>query len=245
VGIRGRALLVLLALLSPQVPSHAQTVYGPGGLFIHPSALTPPKGSVGLNVSFYTETKTGGGHEEWLPVSLAYAASDRAQVGALFIDRRAGGSHRESGGIFAKYQLVPDGPRHPALALTGSYLGGDVKQWSLSGVASHRFTSGSRTSLIGHAGLQWVRRTDDIQPEGDLAAFVGAEIPLTTRLSLLGEYGTKLSFNPEPASSIGLQWSSPGGISVGIAYLNTGRSSDNRFFVGVGYPIGGGRSGRR
>ena len=48
-------------------------------------------------------------------------------------------------------------------------------------------------------------------------------------------------FDRHESSGIGLTWSDPHGLSVGVGFVNTGRSDSNRLFIGAGYTIGGSR----
>src|SRR5437016_851622 len=73
-------LSILLAWLSVP-PARAQTVYGPGGLLINPSALIPARGELDLNVSWYSQHIEGQPTSQWIPVSLAYTPTDRLQLG--------------------------------------------------------------------------------------------------------------------------------------------------------------------
>jgi hypothetical protein len=222
-------------------PARAQTVYGPGGLFVHPSAFVPARRGLGLNVSYFSQTSPGR-RTEWVPISLTVPVASRAQVGALHVQRRTTAGYRDSNGVFAKYQITPDRTSAPAFAVAASYLNGDVDQSSVSGVFSHNFVlRGERTVAAVHLGVQWVRRADIADPQEDTGVFVGVEVPLGNGWRLVGETGEKLRFNREAASAYGVMWSGPSGVSVGVGYVNAGRGDDNRFFVGVGYTLGGGR----
>src|ERR1043166_4958862 len=101
-----------------------QTVYGPGGLFIHPTAFTPSKDATGINVSYFTQ-KIGAARTEWIPVSLTYSPENRIELGALYVNRLARSEHRDSGGAFAKFQFLEPKDRRPAIAIAASYIGGD------------------------------------------------------------------------------------------------------------------------
>lgn len=233
------ALVGLTVLLSLSSLGGAQTIYGPGGLFVHPSAFVPQRGAIGLNVSWFSQKIDAGGRTEWLPVSLTYGATERLEVGALYVNRRARGRQRDSGGVFAKYQIGKDSAGGPAIALAGSYVGGDVQQSSLSLVASHAFKRGDQTLFTAHLGGQWARRADIPVTKDDFGGFIGLELPLIDGLSLVGEAGTRFRFDRNSTSAIGLMWKARNGISIGVGYVNVGRSDNNRFFVGVGYPFGG------
>jgi hypothetical protein len=158
----------------------------------------------------------------------------------MYMDRLAAtGNRRGSVGAFVRQQLVPEQAERPAVALSASYLGSDVRLASVAAVASCRFRQRGRTAFIGHAGVQWAWRGDGVPESDAVSAFVGAEVPLGSGFSLLGEYGTRFRFDYKESSALGLMWRGRRDFSVAIGYVNVGRSSANRFFVGVGVPLGG------
>jgi len=209
-------------------------------MFLHPSAFVPPRGSLNLNASYLTQVG-GRGETEWIPVSLTYGLTERSEVGALYFyhagDRLMRHVH---GGVFGKYQIAPDTPTRPAVAVAASYRGGDERQYVLAGVLSHAFTQNGRKIVTGHAGVQWAQ--PHVKPsQNNFGGFFGLEIPLGRQLRLVGEVGTKLRSERSTASAIGLMWSPRSGTHLAIGYVNTGQGKDNRFFIGIGYPIGGSR----
>lgn len=240
--MNGRRLLSIgaagLLLVAGSRPGAAQTAYGPGGLFIHPTAFVRPSGAATLNISWFEQKLPGSPTASWLPVSLTAGVGGRAEVGAIYVNRLDLSSGGSSGGVFAKVQLMPDSANRPAVALAASYLGGGIQLSSVSAVASHRFGEGTR-SITGHFGAQWARRADIPVSRDDTGLFAGVEIPLSRRLSLVGEYGTRFDFDYKERSALGLVWRGARGYQIGVGAVNVGRSRDQRFFVGVGFPLGG------
>ena len=220
--------------------AHAQTLYGPGGLFIHPTAFTLSAHSLTASASWFSQKIEGSRASEWVPLGLSYGVTDRLEVGVLYVDRLAStGLRRGSGGLFLRDQLVSETAGRPAIALSASYLGSDVKLASASASAGYHFRSRGHTVLIGDGGVQWGWRGDDVPSGSAVSFFVGAEAPLKYGVSLIAEYGTRFSFDYKESSALGVMWRSRSGVSVAAGYVNVGRSSSNRFFVGVGIPIGG------
>jgi hypothetical protein len=160
-------------------------------------------------------------------------------MGGLFISRRAGGETRESGGIFARYQFRSESVLGPGIALVGSYLGGDVRQSSVSAVASWRVPAAR--GLAVHSGFQWARRADLPKSQSDLSRFVGADIPLGRGFRIVAEVGSRFKFDRKESSAIGFMWECRGGFQVGAGFVNTGRSDTVKPFVGAGYLIGANR----
>jgi hypothetical protein len=232
--------MAVLTLLSLALPVRAQTVYGQGGLFLHPSAFVRPAGSINFGASFFTQRTGPTGHSEWNPYSLSYGFSDRLEAGITAIRHQGTGIDAHSHvGPFVRYELLSDTPSRPAIGLVASDLPSDLRQTTLAGVLSHRLVSTRSGSLIIHTGVEWVRTSGETGNQTDAAGFVGLQLPVARRLALVGEAGTKLKFERTGATAVGLMWSPPGGGSVAIGWVNNGRSRSNEFFVGAGYPIGG------
>ena len=229
---------VILAMVGV-LPSaaRAQTVYGPGGLFVHPSAFTPQLG-IRANLSWFTQERNGL-ESQWIPASVIYSADGRTEFGALHVSRRASGKERSSGGFFGRYQFRKESVLGPGIAVVGSYLGGDVQQSSVSAVGSWRVPAAR--GLAVHSGFQWVRRADLPDTQSDLSRFIALDVPLGRGLRLVGELGSRLKFHRKEASAIGLMWSDHRGFSLGAGFVNTGRSDSARPFIGAGYTIGGNR----
>jgi hypothetical protein len=229
----------MAALVAP-IGVHAQTLYGPGGLFIHPTAFTPPAQSLTASASWFSQQIPGKRATEWVPLGLSYGITSRLEVGAMYVDRLAAKDlRRGSGGLFLRGQLMRETRSQPAVALSASYLGSDVKLASVAASAGYHVRSGGHTLLVAHGGLQWGWRGDGVPPADSLSVFVGAEAPVRYGISALAEYGTRFSFDYKESSALGLMWRSKHGFSVAAGYVNVGRSSANRFFIGVGVPIGG------
>ena len=227
-----------LAVIGSPTWAGAQTIYGPGGLFVHPTAFTAHRGATGMNVTWFTQERNGGPRTEWLPVALTHAFTSQDEAGVLFIDRRTPSGHTSSGGAFFKHQFLQDSDSRPAVAIAASYIGGDIQLSSLSGILSHRLAQTGKQGITVHLGAQWVRRADIPVTQDDFAAFVGAELPLSREFRLVGDVGTRLKFDRSATSGVGIIWSSPHGFNLGIGYVNAGRGDNNRFFIGIGYPIG-------
>lgn len=233
------ALIVAFTIAAP-VGVRSQTLYGEGGLFIHPTAFTPAAKSITASASWFSQEIAGSRATEWAPLGMAYGITNRLEVGALYADRlNTNGLRRGSGGLFLRDQVVPEAHGRPAVALSASYLGSDVKLASVAASAGYHFRSRNRTVLVGHGGIQWAWRGDGVAPGDSVSVFAGVEAPVWHGISVLAEYGTRFSFDYKETSAVGLMWHASHGFSVAAGLVNVGRSSSNRFFVGVGVPIGG------
>jgi hypothetical protein len=217
--------------------ARAQTVYGPGELLVHPTAFVPSAGDVRVNVSEFA-VKGDDGNRTWVPASIAISPTGGFQIGAVYINEN---KEKDSGGVFGKYQLMKDSLVHPAIAIAGSVVSGGIKESSVSLVASHRFSMPVGPSFTLHGGIQWAQRSDLPSSKDDTVAYFGGEVAIAPSISFVAEADTKFNFNKRSATALGIKWSGPLGSSVAVGWVNEGRSSENTFFVGVGYRIGGNR----
>ncbi|HVK01938.1 MAG TPA: hypothetical protein VM490_00540 [Armatimonadaceae bacterium] len=231
------AAAVVVSALGCASQAQAQTFYGPGGLFVHPSAFSPKPGSRSMAASIITQDSDHGSGQ-YVPVSLSFGLTERFSAGALLISHRGDAHPHDHGGVFAKYQLARDSASRPAFAVAGAYRRQDSMETSLAGVASHQFLGRSgRPLVVGHLGVKYGRH-----PSGrdDVGAYGGVEVPLGGDVRLVGELSTRLRFEESAARGLGLFWGKPGTVSVGLGMVNLGRGRRDGFFFGVGYPLGGG-----
>src|SRR5579862_3482023 len=127
---RGVRILTLLPILLACCASgEAQTFYGATGLFVHPSAFVSKPRTLIFNASVVRQVTSPVDKDTYFPASLAYTVSDRLEAGALFVVRKEEDRTRTFPGAFTKYQLVPDAPSHPALALAATYRHNDNTEW--------------------------------------------------------------------------------------------------------------------
>lgn len=146
-----RRAYLLAALLCAPGTLLAQSAYGPGGLFLIPSALTPEAGAVGLgSMAGYQDMWALPGPHRHLLVStnVAYSTSDRLQVGMTNIVMRDV-THSPSWGPFAKLRLADETKRGPALAISGVWIpNGHWRTEAVSLSATKSFSLAE--SIAGH-----------------------------------------------------------------------------------------------
>jgi hypothetical protein len=153
-AFKRRAVLLTILLCVPGIV-RAQSAYGPGGLFLIPSGLTPPAGSIGFGaMAGYQDMWAAPVPHEHLLVStnVAYSASDRLQVGMTNIVMRDV-THSPSWGPFAKLRLAEETRRGPALAISGVWI--HAGHWRTEAVFLSATKSFSLTDRIAghvHAG---------------------------------------------------------------------------------------------
>lgn len=235
---------VLVGLLLAPGVAYSGGVYGPSGLFLHPTGYLPPDRRPTWGLTYFTQTRetaTGKRSIDWAPVFVDQRLSDRFEGGLVFVYQHALSDDLQSYGGFAKYQLSAEQDRRPALAVAVDYLSGDLRTASAYLVASKQFGTGDHP-IRAHLGYVVTRRSDLQGPGGrfhetDDAPYAGLEILLTPRLRLVGEVEAKMEFYTRTPMSVGLMWSPSENVGLGVGWLNTGRSSESRFFIGVGYKI--------
>jgi len=239
----GWIVVVVALAMTPRV-GNCGGVYGPSGLFLHPTAYLPPDRHTTFGATYFTQTRDvprGDRSTEWVPIFADQRLSSRVEGGLIYLHHRVDSDDRTSYGGFAKYQLVEERPGRPALGLAADYLTGDLRTASGYLVASKQFDLGSHP-IRAHLGYAVTRRSDLQGPSGrfhetDDAPYAGLELFLTPKLRLVGEVEAKMKFYQEAPMSVGLMWSPSRNTGLGIGWLNTGRSTSSRFFIGVGYKI--------
>ncbi|MFM7322637.1 MAG: hypothetical protein ACKO5K_14095 [Armatimonadota bacterium] len=220
-------------------PACAQTAYGPGGMLVHPGALVRPKQTWDVGLSWVEQVRNGK-HSEWAPLAVTGGLTDRLEVGAQLIRRRAGTVVSENGGLFARYRLRDSGEGRPALALVASHVGGPIALSSLS-LASTWSPAGLPKGTLVHAGIQGALRADGPTDRSDVRPYVGIQLPIAGPFSLTAEAGARFRFDPSARTGLGVGWTGADGRKLTVGWANTGRAANAGFFVGVGYPIGGGK----
>jgi hypothetical protein len=237
-------LLCVMVSLAPGIAQGAG-VYGPSGLFLHTTANLPPPGAPTVGATWFTqERKTPAGNRDitWVPVFIDTRLGPRAEVGAVYLYQRFQGESLSSGGAFAKYQILPEATKAPAVAIDTEYITGDLRQAAINLVASKEFSHNPERPLRLHLGWTVLRRSDLVGPNGrfhdtDNAPFGGIEVGIVRNLRFIAEAEAKLKFNASPATAIGLMWTPSPQVGLAVGWLNTGRSESSRLFIGVGYRV--------
>lgn len=236
--------LLALAFLHPG-EARAAGVYGPSGLFLHTTAYLPPSGSPTIGATWFTQerpTPTGGKTITWVPIFVDARVGKRVEAGGVYLYQRFQGDTLSSYGGFAKYQLVGEEKSRPAVAVDTEIISGDLRQAAVNVVASKEFSRNPERPLRLHLGWTLHRRGDLQGPNGrfhetDNAPFAGVQVGFARHLSLIAEGEAKLKFYPSAATAVGLMWTPSPTVGLAIGWLNTGRSTESRFFIGVGYRV--------
>jgi hypothetical protein len=237
------ALFGLLILVPGAV--QAAGVYGPSGLFLHTTAYLPPKGPPTVGATYFTQVRRTPAGERtitWVPVFIDTRLGDRVEAGAVYLHQRFQGDTLSSYGGFAKYQILPERQRAPAVAVDAEIISGDLRQSAVNLVASQELSRREERPLRLHVGWTLHRRSDLQGPEGrfdetDNAPFAGVEVGIAKNLRFVAEAEARLKFYPEAATAVGLMWTPSPQVGLAVGWVNTGRSTESRFFIGVGYRV--------
>ena len=208
--------------------TQAQTLYGPGGLIINPTAYTDKKGLFQFNASIFNR-QLANSTTAFYPVSATYALNDRFEFGAVYVGEFTSPTHQDQGGIFFKEGLFTETQKRPAVAFIGTSLMGGGNWSTATLIASKEIIRGMRL----HVGARGVNNTFDNRPDGN--AILGTDFSIGGPFRVIAEGDTRLRQFPFASQAYGIQYSSPGfTTTVGLVAQATRHFS---FFFGIGYPV--------
>lgn len=170
--------------------TQAQSAYGPGGLFMIPSATVSAKGAVGLGMmggiqDMWVAAKGGKyvrAHDHghfWLSNAVAYGLSEKTEIGVTNILLRNDNARPTWGG-FAKYQLRPESGKMPALAVSGVWL--PVWHWRTETVSfggTKTVSIGGRTLGHVHLGAMHARWLNGVKTDRNPLAPTTPDAPVS------------------------------------------------------------------
>jgi hypothetical protein len=235
-----RLLLGLLGALLLAAPAavSAQSLYGPGGLFLHPTASMPPKGRITPGFLLLPQhDPVARSTRVWLSTSVDYGLTDDLEIGATYL-KVTGWERDGSAGGFVKYRLMRESLTQPAIAIGYTQLGGgDVNTRSGFLAFRKQFGLGKRRLLVAHLGVQYVDEADGLAKH-EFEPYAGLELGLTSRLTFIAEarprgnqeFGTPLALTL--SYKVSKNW------HLAATWANNGRSDEPRFGFGAGLSLG-------
>jgi len=233
------AVLTVAALAGLVTHASAQSLYGPGGLFLLPTASLPPKGQITPAVLVLPQHNPQDGvTRTWESASVDYGATRSLEIGATVLKITTRESPSEGG--FAKYRFLDETASRPAVAVGLTMLGfgnADTRIGFLAMRKQLRGGKGTPHPVIAHLGVQYVDIQDGILRE-EFQPYGGVEIGILPRLEFIGEAARpiKAEFATPFALTLAYRYSSGGRLA--LTWANNGRSSSPRFGVGAGISIG-------
>lgn len=227
-----------MLLLGGSAPASAQSLYGPGGLFLHPTAsmqergrLTP--GSLVLPQHNPDDRST----RTWLSGSLGYGLTDDLEVGLSAV-KIAGWQRDPSFGGFAKYRLLRETPSRPALAVGFTQLGGGDANTRTAFLALRKqVATGRGPRVAAHLGVQYADEVDRISRH-EFQPYAGLELGITARWSLILEGRPRM--NREFGTPLGVTLSYRAGEDwrFALTWANNGLSDRPMIGFGAGLTLG-------
>lgn len=237
-------LLALLGLLLAS-PLSAQSVYGPGGLFLDPTASLPPLHSLVPSVLVLQEDIHEGPNAAfsgtWLSSSIDYGFRDNLELGvATVAESGVAGQGNASVGGYAKYQLLKEGNVWPAVAIGGTILGFGETNYRLGYVAlrKHLYSRGENgMQLIGDTGLQYADVVDGFQKHS-FEPFAGLEYIPVENWAVTAEGRPRQNGEAGTPVALTVSHRSASGYHIALTYANNGPSRSPRLGFGVGFALG-------
>lgn len=243
-----------IGLLGATGSAQAQTIYGPGGLLLNPTADFPKKGSITPSVLAMPQRKeTGPGYLTWTSYNVDYAASDDLELGATYLKVSPGSPamfQDGSAGLYAKYRAFKSRPGTPVdVAVGASFLsGGDANASTAFVAGKYALTRpGAKHGANLHLGAIYVNELDCIKHHRTVP-YAGVDYGLTPSLRLFGEARAALGrvnedgMGSHPQRAVGLIYQPDDKLKLVVGYAHNGwNDKAPQFSIGIGYGLGGGR----
>jgi hypothetical protein len=232
---------VTLALSALVGTASGQSIYGPGGLLLNPTADVPATGRLTPAVLVIPQdSRLLGGRRTTTSVSLDYGLAPRWEVGALYLGISGAGTagRNPSYGGYAKYQILPGSARTPAVAVGGSVLtgGGVNSQTAFLAVRQDLSRPGSAHPLRLHVGAFYANELVGVDRDGT-RPYAGLEYTVTPTVTAFAEWRDELPRDVKSAVSVGVLLKPSENYRVILAYANNGASQSPKFSFGVGFTI--------
>jgi len=248
-GLRRVLSLILYCLACGASSAHAQSIYGPGGLLLNPTADVPPKGKITPAVLVMPQKLWGTDHfQSWTSYDVDYGVTDRLEAGLTVLSITPDNGNPSTGG-YLKYLVARENEKAPAIAIGGSDVSGGGADSSSLFVAIRKTLLSDRCAHPAHLhlGLSYFDKLDGLT-HNHAEPFAGVDWGLTRRLAAFGEARAALPVRngdtdgTNPARAFGLVWTPNNSYKVAVGFANNGwNRGAPTFTIGVGYSIGGGR----
>jgi hypothetical protein len=225
----------------------AQSLYGPGGLFLLPTAAVPEQGRVTPALLVLPQhNPEAHSTRTWESVSVDYGATDDLEIGATYL-KVAGWDRNASAGGYAKYRFLraerdgrPQGAGLDAAAGFTVLGGGDVDA-QVGFLALRRPVQlAADRSLVGHLGVEYLGTLDGISRH-EWQPYAGVELGLVPRLVLAGEARPRGRGDFETPFALTLVYRYGAANRLALTWANNGLSDHPMFGFGAGLTIGGRR----
>src|SRR5262245_29250470 len=173
--------------------AEAQSLYGPGGLVLHPAATVPPKGQLTPAILVLPQDVPlpgPKGTHTWISGSLDYGLAEDVEIGVTTLNITDWPVPDTWVGGYAKWRFLREAGWRPAAAagftMTG-FGGTNTRQAFLAirkRVLGHAGKAPSAHPVYLNAGMLYDSIRDGI-PRDDVLPYAGIEIGVARRLMLI------------------------------------------------------------
>jgi hypothetical protein len=219
-------------------PVSAQSLYGPGGLFLQPTASFSPKGTITPGFLLLPQhNPRADATRFWLSSSVAYAVSPDVELGISALKVTNWEKDASFGG-FGRFRLLRETGSRPAAAVGFATSGGGDVDTRKGFLALRKgLGSGARWPVTAHLGVEYVDIEDGLNRH-EFRPYGGLELGLSSRLSFIAEarfrqnqeFGTPLALTF--AYRVTNRW------RMAVSWANNGLSDEPKFGFGAGYSLG-------
>jgi len=219
-------------------PASAQSLYGPSGLFLNPSASLPPRDQLTPSVLVLPQKHPSDATRTWISGTLDYGLTDDIEVGFTYLEVTNWKDTGSFGG-FGKFRLLKESKTRPAVAVGATQLAfGDFDTRTIF-VAGRKevYSIQGRHPVILHGGGQYFDRLDGIKRQS-LRPFGGVEIGLDSHFSFVGEARAKMTGDVETPWGLTVLYRPNDQWRFAVTWSNNGQSTDPRFGFGAGLTLG-------
>ncbi|MFN3648164.1 MAG: hypothetical protein ACK47B_01185 [Armatimonadota bacterium] len=219
-------------------PASAQSLYGPGGLFLHPAAQPPPEGQLTPAILVLPQHNPAArSTRTWISGSLDYGLTPRLELTATYL-KVAGWQRDASLGGSLKYLLQEETGGRPALAVGFTQLGGGDVNARLGFLAAKKSVGrAGRMPLTLHAGVQYVDELDGLSRH-EFQPFAGFELGISSRLTFIAEGRPRMNAEFGTPLALTLSYRASRSWHLAISWANNGLSDEPRFGIGAGLALG-------
>jgi len=232
-----RFLLLAFCALALPLPASAQSLYGPGGLFLHPTASLPEPGKLTPAILVLPQhDRASNDTRTWISGSLDYGLSRNLEIGATVVKVSAWDRNPSAGGYF-KYRLLEETPNRPAAAFGLTQLGGGDVNTRVGFFALRKELGGERFPVTAHLGVLYSDEVDGIDHHR-WEPYAGVEVGLAPKwtLALEGRARTE-AYNGTPLAVTAIYHPSRDW-KLALTWANSGRSNNPYFGFGAGISLG-------
>ncbi len=243
--------VVCSLLMGTQAFAH-NTIFGPTGLILNPTAGVMGRGQYSTQLSYYKEEPTFFELRGW-NLNVATGIADRLELAVGLQDVKAtatpGGTFFDmtavSGGL--KYQVKEESGNSPAVAV-GVQMSNVAKQggayvvWSKTLTAKNGGGGNGENDWRVHAGVRYdnvdSRRSATGSDENKVTVFGGIEAPVANRLRFMGEFNQRHKALVTTPFSATLHYGASENTHVFAGIARIGTSAETGWVVGINYGFG-------